>query len=60
MDEFAGYVAVCANLTDGVLERMITVYFTTLNGSALGEELHKPFIRAEGDVPVIIIISSHF
>ena len=37
-NEADGVVVVCAELTDGILERIITVYLNTFNGTAFGEK----------------------
>lgn len=37
VNEADGFVMICANLTDGVLERTITIYFNTAPGTAIGE-----------------------
>ena len=37
VSEDEGYVMICVELTDGVLERMITVYLNTASGTAIGK-----------------------
>ena len=37
VSEADGLQMICANLTDGVLERTITIYLNTAPGTAIGE-----------------------
>ena len=39
VSEADGFVMICAQLTDGILERMITLSLSTSDGTALGKNL---------------------
>ena len=37
VNEYDNYTMVCANLTDGILDREIAIYFEALDDTALGK-----------------------
>ena len=44
-------VTVCVELTGGELERMITIYLSTANGTAIGKEMIHMYCRTINILP---------